>query len=180
MLMQEPVGQNARTLFDTHWPLAQPIVRNYILGLLGRRGATDEVVQEVAFTCLRRLSTFDPSRDFTAWAIGVARLEVFTHRRRQVLLPLADFPELEVALSDPQELLADHNELRRKALLICQERLSEQHRRFIELRYGDNCSHDDIAQRLEMRVGTVKVALSRIRTLLRECVEHRLSGTGAP
>jgi RNA polymerase sigma-70 factor (ECF subfamily) len=150
------------------------------LGLLGRRGATDEVVQEVAYTCLRRIATFDTSRDFTAWALGVARLEVFTHRRRQILLPLGDFPDLEVALSDVQEIAANQDDLRRKALLTCQERLSEQHRRFIDLRYGENCSHDEMAERMGMRVGTIKVALSRIRGLLRQCVEHRLAGTGAP
>lgn len=180
MTQKEPVKPAGSALFDTHWPQAQPIVRNYILGLLGRRGATDEVVQEVAYTCLRRIATFDTTRDFSAWAVGVARLEVFTHRRRQILLPLGDFPELEVALSDPQEILANQDDLRRKALLTCQERLSEQQRRFIDLRYGENCSHDEMAERLSMRIGTIKVALSRIRAVLRQCVEHRLAGTGAP
>ncbi len=178
--MQESVEHDGAALFGAHWPPAQPIVRNYILGLIGRRGAIDEVVQEVAFICLRRIATFDRSRDFTAWALGVARLEVFTYRRRQVLLPLGDFPELEIALSDPQELLSDQADVRRQALHICQERLSDQHRRFIDLRYGENCSHDEMAERLNMRAGTIKVALSRIRTLLRQCVEHRLAGTGAP
>lgn len=180
MTQKEPVKPAGSALFDAHWPQAQPIVRNYILGLLGRRGATDEVVQEVAYTCLRRIATFDTTRDFSAWAVGVARLEVFTHRRRQILLPLGDFPELEVALSDPQEILANQDDLRRKALLTCQERLSEQQRRFIDLRYGENCSHDEMAERLSMRIGTIKVALSRIRAVLRQCVEHRLAGTGAP
>lgn len=178
--MQEPVEHDGAAQFDAHWPQAQPIVRNYILGLIGRRGAIDEVVQEVAFTCLRRIATFDRNRDFTAWALGVARLEVFTHRRRQVLLPLGDFPQLEIALSDPQEIVSDQANLRRQALLNCQERLSDQHRRFLDLRYGENCSHDEMAERLHMRAGTIKVALSRIRTLLRHCVEHRLAGTGAP
>jgi len=178
--MHDPVGGDDRAQFDAHWPHAQPIVRSYILGLLGRRGPTDEVVQEVAFTCLRRIASFDRSRDFTAWALGVARLEVFTHRRRQVLLPLDDFPELEVALSDTEELLSDQSEARRKALVTCQARLSDHHRRFIDLRYGENRSHDEMAERLSMRVGAVKVALSRIRALLRQCVEHRLAGTSAP
>lgn len=178
--MQEPGGDDGTALFEAHWPRAQPIVRNYIMGLIGRRGAIDEVVQEVAFTCLRRIATFDRSRDFTAWALGVARLEVFTHRRRQVLLPLGDFPELEAALSDAQEHLSDQSESRQKALVTCQERLSDQYRRFIDLRYGENRSHDEIAECLRMSVGAVKVALSRIRTLLRQCVEHRLAGTGAP
>jgi RNA polymerase sigma-70 factor, ECF subfamily len=176
--MEDPATPPGSHLFDAHWPAAQPIVKNYIVGLLGRRGAIDEVVQEVAYTCLRRIATFDQARSFTAWALGIARLEVFTHRRQQVLLSLGNFPELEAAMSDTQEILSDHEEKRRKALALCQERLSEQQRKFIDLYYKEDSSHDKMAEQLGMRSGTVKVALSRIRALLRQCVEHRLTGTG--
>ena len=176
--MQDPVMPNDSAIFDAHWPKAQPIVKDYIKGLLGRHGAIDEVIQEVAYTCLRRIATFDQQRNFTAWALGIARLEVFTHRRRQVLLPIGNYPELEVVLSDTHEMLSDQDELRRKALLSCQEKLSDQHRQYIDLYYSDNCSHEKMGEQLGMRSATVKVALSRIRALLRQCVEHRIAGTG--
>ncbi len=178
--MQDQGDVENRNLFESQWPQAQPIVRHYIMGLIGRRGAVDEIVQEVAFICLRRISTFDKNRSFTAWAIGVARLEVFTHRRQQVLLSLDHFPELEVTLSNAEEHLADLNELRQNALLICLDRLSDQFRKFIDLRYGQNQSHEDMAEHLRMSISAIKVTLTRIRTQLRDCVEHRLSGTGAP
>ena len=178
--MQDQSEAENRDLFESQWPEAQPIVRHYIMGLIGRRGAIDEIVQEVAFICLRRIATFDKTRSFTAWAIGVARLEVFTHRRQQVLLSLDHFPELEVTLSDAQEHLADLNDLRQNALPICLERLSDQCRTFIDLRYGQNQSHEDMAERMRMSINAIKTTLTRIRAQLRECVEHRLSGTGAP
>jgi RNA polymerase sigma-70 factor (ECF subfamily) len=179
-VMQEPVGSVDSAWFEEHWPQTQPVVRNYVLGLIGRCGATDEIVQEVAYTCLRRIASFDSSRNFTAWALGVARLEVFTHRRRQILLPLEDFPDLEMAMSDAQEINSNQDELRRTALLSCHKRLSDQQRQFVDLRYGENCSHDEMAKRLGMRIGSIKVAMSRIRSLLRKCVEHRLAGTATP
>ena len=75
-------------------------------------------------------------------------------------------------------MLSDQDELRRKALLSCQEKLSDQHRQYIDLYYSDNCSHEKMGEQLGMRSATVKVALSRIRALLRQCVEHRIAGTG--
>jgi RNA polymerase sigma-70 factor, ECF subfamily len=177
--MPEPEVPSSSALFDTHWPAAQPAVKRYIVSFLGRNGAIDEVVQEVAYACLRRLATFDPQRNFTAWALGIARLEIFTHRRRQVLLPLEHYPELEVVMSEAQEAFIDEGERRRRALVTCQERLSDQQRSLITLHYVNNHSHEQMAEQLNMLPGTVRVALTRIRALLRNCVEHRLAGTAA-
>jgi RNA polymerase sigma-70 factor, ECF subfamily len=178
--MKDQREAEQRNFFESQWPGAQPIVRKYIMGLIGRRGAIDEIVQEVAYICLRRIATFDKNRSFTAWAIGIARLEVFTHRRQQVLLSIDHFPDLEMKLSDAEENVTDFSDLRQRALTLCLERLTDNYQKFIDLRYGKNQSHEDMAEHLGMSIIAIKVSLTRIRAQLRECVEHRLSGTSAP
>jgi RNA polymerase sigma-70 factor, ECF subfamily len=171
---------NNSAMFEQQWPQAQPVVRQYLVGLLGRRGAVDEVMQEVAFICLQRIATFDQSRSFTAWALGVARLEVFSHRRKQVLLSIEQLPQLEEAMSDANDYVAELSDPRQTALLRCLENLSIPYRNFIELRYHQNMTHEQIAETLTMNLGAVKMMLSRIRAQLRDCIERRVSGTGEP
>jgi RNA polymerase sigma-70 factor, ECF subfamily len=162
-------------LFAARWPLAQPAIHGYLYGLVGNRSAADDILQEVAVTCLRRMHSYDRARPFTAWALGVARLEFFTHRRRETRLPIERHPGLEAALSDPADHLDDELDRQRDALQHCLGQVGEHQRRFLELRYVDDRSNDQIADQLALRADSVKVMLSRIRAVLRACVERRLA-----
>ena len=45
---------------------------------------SEDVLQRVAVTLVRRYAQYDPTRSFLAWAMGIAKLEVvmFLHQRR--------------------------------------------------------------------------------------------------
>ncbi|MBA3684513.1 MAG: sigma-70 family RNA polymerase sigma factor [Planctomycetes bacterium] len=162
-------------LFASSWPMAQPAVYGYIYGLVGNRSSADDVLQEVAVTCMRRMHTFDRARSFTAWALGVARLEIFTHRRRELRLPIERHPGLEAAIGDPADHLDEALDRQRDALQECLGQVGAHQRRFLELRYVDERSNDEIAGELGLRPDSVKVMLSRIRTALRACIDRRIA-----
>ena len=51
--------------------------------------------------------------------------------------------------------------------------LKEPYRRIIELRYYEDLSYEEIAERLKLPLGTVKVRLMRAKTLLASMVKER-------
>ena len=55
-------------------------------------------------------------------------------------------------------------------------RLQPRYRTIVKLRYFDDLSYDEIAQKLNLPLGTVKIQLRRARLLLAETIKtHRIS-----
>ena len=67
----------------------------------------------------------------------------------------------------------------RKALRECVEKLSPYARQLIQMRYVDDLSGQEVAERLNRSPNTVYVALSRTYRHLAGCVERRLAREGA-
>src|SRR3954467_15643252 len=77
--MTSPGDDNER--FAGLWTRAQPLVAGYILGLIGDAHQAEDILQNTAIVCLRKIAAYDPARPFAAWAIGFARLEVLASKR---------------------------------------------------------------------------------------------------
>lgn len=167
-------------LFLSLWKESENSVIKYVVGLVGRHSIADEIVQEVAFICWRRLSSFERGRNFTAWALGIARLEVFTHRRRHILSPISEVPALEAVMGDSEEFIQQQNHERSHALIGCIQKLTGQQKKMLELHYGRNHRHEEMAAILQIQISTITVALSRIRGLLRSCINKYVSQAGEP
>jgi RNA polymerase sigma-70 factor (ECF subfamily) len=65
------------------WSLAQPAVSAFITAVLQDFTARDDVLQDVAVAVLESIDSYDDSRPFTPWAIGVARNQIGLHLRKQ-------------------------------------------------------------------------------------------------
>jgi RNA polymerase sigma-70 factor (ECF subfamily) len=66
----------------------------------------------------------------------------------------------------------------REALNKCTRQLRGRARQLVELHYVRELRPTRIAQQLGMSANAVFVALHRVRTALRKCVEARLAATG--
>jgi RNA polymerase sigma-70 factor, ECF subfamily len=167
-------------VFSALWRDAENSVLKYVVSFVGRQVIAEEIVQEVAFICLQRLPTFERERNFTAWALGIARLEIFTHRRRHILFPLSEMSEIETVLGDPEEFIQQQNQERSRALQRCVKKLAGQQKRLLELHYGNNHTYEEMSAILHIQISTITVALSRVRSFLRTCINQYLSQTGEP
>jgi RNA polymerase sigma-70 factor (ECF subfamily) len=81
---------------------------------------------------------------------------------------------VEQALEENQDRLAD----RRQALMECIDRLPEQSRQLLQLKYDQGLSFGAMADRLKRSLDSLKMALSRVRRALLECAERRLRFLG--
>ena len=165
-------------VFSALWQSAEVSVFRFVVSLVGRRSTADEIVQEVAYICLKQWATYEQNRNFTAWALGIARLEIFTHRRRQILLPISEIPELEMIMGDPDRHLRHQHEERHRALEQCMNKLADHQKRILEQRYGRGHSYEEMSGTLRIQMTSLKAMLSHIRKLLRDCINQRLAKTG--
>jgi len=170
---------DANAEFTKHWTSAQPLVVNFIRSLVHDFDQADDILQEVALTALKRFDDFDPSRPFTAWAIGIARNKVLSARRSHARSIICTQPGLMETLSRNYEQMIPELTERGRALQRCVERVDGPARTLLELRYEQGLAPRMIAERLEQKAPNIRVKLSRIRAALENCIKKRLARQGA-
>jgi RNA polymerase sigma-70 factor (ECF subfamily) len=173
--------RDAALRFTKLWSDAQPAVAGFVRGMVSDRAAVDDVLQEVALALYTGFAGYDPARPFVAWALGVARHKVHDRwraaaRSRQV----AHDPELLEALAEVSEEMADELDGHRRALQECLTQVEGRPWDLLQLHYVQGHQPREIAEKLGLESGHVRVLLNRVRAALKQCVERRLLGGGAP
>lgn len=127
----------------------------------------EDVVQEVFMVVNKRLSGFRPEARFTSWLFEVTRKTVANHRRRQK----RRFWQSDEVLSrmpapgcDPVAELERQQSVARFYAAL--DRLPEKYRTVIVLYELEGLAAQEIAELRELRIGTLRVHLSRAREQL--------------
>lgn len=151
----------------------------FIHAMVPNTSDAEEVLQETSLVLWRKWDSYNRSRDFVNWALGIARIEVLRHlseRRRAGAIGFHDDLAEEIArllverASKPEEEHA-----RMEALKKCLKTLRESDRKLIELRYHGNMTARRVAKSLERPESTVYQALARIRRHLFDCIQRRVA-----
>lgn len=157
------------------WTSAQAGVAAFISAMVPDYHAAEDILQECAAILFQKFADYDYSKPFLSWAIGVSRLEILSRRRRFSLekLVLDDAALENIAIAYDQ--LGGEVDDRVMALRYCADKVQGRSRRLLDLRYGRNLKPKDIAKQLGSTPNATSVALARIRTALRECIEKLLT-----
>ncbi len=125
----------------------------------------EEIVQDVFFSVWRKAESFDPGRGpFRPWLLQIAHFRVLNELRGRSRRPKLD-PD-----SSPLEELADETEgpveeawgaYRRQAVRDALEKLPRSQRQALSLAFFEELSHDQVAEALNIPLGTAK---TRIRS----------------
>ncbi|MDP3849126.1 MAG: sigma-70 family RNA polymerase sigma factor [Luteolibacter sp.] len=151
-----------------------PIVRSLVLALWPDFDGANDIVQETFLTVNRRAASFKLGTDFTAWVASIARFKIkeawaSKYRSFEILSPkIVD----SLISTMPGE---SDRQLELSALKECMERLSPKAGAIVEMRYEQSHSLKEIGDRIGWTAGSVHVALSRARMLLRDCVHAKLA-----
>ncbi len=129
--------------------------------VLNDRMAAEEVTQDTFMRLWDKSHTYDPQKgEFTVWMLTITRrlaIDVLRHRHRttpnQAMLFIDEDPDLweRVAPSSTHEL--------RRTLLAVMRELPDEQRQVIGLAYFYGMSHSDIAEHLNLPLGTVKTRI---------------------
>jgi RNA polymerase sigma-70 factor, ECF subfamily len=163
------------------WAGAQRTVAAFVRSLVTDFHQSEEILQRVAMTLVRKQDEFDESRSFVAWALGVAKLEVLAYFRQQSKDRLIFDDALVTRIAESHESAARRTPATSDRLADCIEQLDGRARQAIQLRYADNLRTAQIANAMAITDGAARMVLSRARSLLRRCLEGHAAGwEGAP
>ena len=127
-----------------------------------------DIVQEVFLRAFRNISSFDTSRSFYPWLYRIARnLCINTVKRasrRDTPLPAEEL--IASGTRDPAAELLRNEEV--EELRSALTRLSDKHREILDLKTFQDCSYAEIAEILDIPIGTVMSRLYAARSKLKE------------
>jgi RNA polymerase sigma-70 factor (ECF subfamily) len=134
--------------------------------MLGQREDAEDAAQETFVRVLKNLHRWDPGRDFMPWLMAIAgnrcRTALATRRRRPVHEPTVEF----VADDAPDRRPADH--LAEEVHLALAELRTEYRQAFL-LFHDQELSYAQIAESMDVPLGTIKTWVHRAR---RELIQH--------
>lgn len=144
-----------------------PLVFRLALRSLGDRTDAEDVTQQVFISAWRGRAGFDPSRSaLGAWIVGITRHRIAdAHEARARRRRLGDTLAAEAVASPPVQ----DDDLAERAMVAEElDRLEPVPQRVMRLAFFDQLSHTEIAETLDLPVGTVKShirrSLMRMRT----------------
>ena len=160
-----------RKILESHYTLIYSVVR----GVAGQQGETDDIVQEVFIKIFRALGDFRGDSRLSTWIYRIARNEALNaiDKRRPQVIPIEDCADLPAAGESPEA--SYRRRIGRERLERLMERLEEKQRVAIELRYIGDKSYEEIAEIMDIPLGTVKTYIYRAKLSLK----RMMTGAGA-
>lgn len=170
LLQETAAGDSAafRTLYDRTAAKLFAVV----LRISQDRATAEEVLQETYVKVWRRADDFSANEGQPiAWLVAIARNQAIDRLRSEKLVR-ASVPESEDVLAR-LAAPADGDPLARQALRSCLEGLDEEARSCVVLAYCSGLSREELAERYDRPVGTIKTLLHRSIRLLRNCLDGK-------
>lgn len=137
--------------------------------------AAEDIVQEVFLAVWRKSDTFQPERGtFRSWVLQIAHFRILNELRRRSRRPQLD-PELDASLEDlpddgAEPVEAAWHSYRREAIQAAVAKLPPTQRQALSLAFFEDLTHDQVADMLDLPLGTVKTrirsGLQRLRSNL--------------
>jgi RNA polymerase sigma-70 factor (ECF subfamily) len=148
----------------------------YIFACVRNHTDTEDIFQNVSVAVTESFAQLQDEKGFLPWAREIARRRVLAHRRQGCREVVCD-PEVVRRLADAAEQVESRESTsgHREALMACLESLPDQSRRLIMMRYDGTGDAGALASRLGRSVQSIYAQIKRIKLVLRECVQRRMS-----
>jgi len=184
-LLVERLRQGEDGAFEELLHNYEDSVHNLVYRLLNQQADAPDVVQEIFVKVFRNLSYFQGNSTLKTWIYRIAVNEAYNHRRwfsrhKKNEVSLLSTEENHVGVADllpdrcrsPFDLTSDHETraLIEEALL----KINPVFRSAVVLRDIEELSYDEIAEVLQISLGTVKSRIMRGRQALRVELEAQL------
>ena len=159
----------------------QKNVYNLCYRMTGNPDDAMDLSQETFLRAWRCLDQYQFASAFSTWLSRLCSnicIDFLRRRRRQQTVPLtfedADGEEQTYAVPDAQPLPEEQVELKltRETLAAAMAQLLPEHRAVLQLRVVNEMSYEQIADVLDIQIGTVKSRLSRARNQLKKILER--------
>ena len=153
--------------------------------MVNNRDDADDLTIEAFGKAFRKLPTYAPNYAFSTWLFKIAINNCIDHirKKRLVTLSMDDtiLPDSDREFShnirdyepDPEQSMIHEQKIAHVRRLV--EKMSIKYRTMIELRYYEELSYEEIAQELNLPLGTVKAQLFRAKEILHQQLQTSAS-----
>lgn len=143
---------------------------------LSRTEDIEDIVQDILISAYRNIQSFDSSQRFSPWIYRVAHNAFVNALRQNKRGPVfMDFDTLisHQVYEDPHESEREQKDMR--ALLDRGlEYLQPKYKEVLVLHYFEDMPYKDIAEVLQVPLGTVSIRIRRAKELLREQIKNQI------
>ena len=131
----------------------------------------NDVMQEAFMKAYLKIGLYNPKYDFGAWIYTIARntfVDFSRLRKSNALNPQNISPEIDNTAQSSSPTPEDYiiNAQQRAQIERYISMLPEDYRQLFELRFHDEYSYEEIAEKLDMKLGTVKTRIFRVRNMM--------------
>lgn len=158
----------------------QNLVRAFIARYVSIRDAKiDDLVQETFVAAYKSLARFQQNARFSTWLLGIARnttlswLRSESRRQRRERNGIDELVQ-SWGIADLDDCEPDRETDLLHALRHCLDDLPKKHDKLLQMAYSVQMRCEDIADKVGRKPGAVRTMLSRIRKVLRSCIERSL------
>ena len=158
--------------FDTLFARHSEMIHSTLLKLTVNSGSNvEDLMQEAFMKAYLKIGQYNPKFDFGAWIYTIARntfVDFSRSRKSNALnpqnLPLESGNSTQTSPPTPEEYIINAQQGAQIERYISM--LPEDYRQLFELRFIDEYSYEEIAEKLEMKLGTVKTRIFRVRNMM--------------
>lgn len=147
-------------------------IRRLLIQRVGSADDADDLLQETFIKVYLRLESYNPNYTFGQWLYTIARNTLIDHvRRRPDETPIDErFAAPAATTPTPEESvirLQQHSQIEH-----CLSALPERYGRLIRMRFFEEYSYEEIAEKLQLPLGTVKTQIHRARERMCELIRR--------
>lgn len=153
-----------------------------LLKMVNNKDDADDLTIEAFGKAFKRLAQYTPQFAFSTWLFKIASNNAIDFIRKKRIKALSldtgfrneEGSSMEIAVSDdkPDPIQALQKKERVERMREVVSKLKPRYRELIELRYFEELSYDEIAEELDLPLGTVKAQLFRAREFLYQIMKH--------
>ena len=167
------VARGDETAFAALYDLVAPAVHGIILGVVRNPALAEEVTQEVLVEAWRTATRFDPTRGTArSWLVTMARRRAVDRVRSVQASVERDAAAGARGVERDVDVVAEAVEIRLEQQQVrrCLDGLTELQREAVSLAFYAGHTHREVAQLLDVPLGTIKTRLRDGLIRLRDCL----------
>jgi RNA polymerase sigma factor (sigma-70 family) len=182
-LVKRAVGKQDQAAYEELLVRYRDSVYFLLLKMVNNKDDADDLTIEAFGKAFKNIEQYTPNFAFSTWLFRIATNNCidFIRKRRMVTLSIdrtfstGDGEEMTMDVKsdglDPEEhMIRKQKNILMRSLV---EKLKPRYRILIELRYFQELSYEEIAEKLDLPLGTVKAQLFRSREFLYNIIRHQ-------
>ena len=178
--MADELNTDPRGAFPRLWAKHDPSLRVFVRASLPDSHDLSEVMQNVSVIAWRKFSDLeDAETGFGPWVSVIARYEILKFRRSKARDRLVlDEDVAEKLLDEPSDNFSTRSEWL-LCLSTCLKKLKKDHQSLLQEAYASDMSIKKLAEQRRKKPNAIYQTLSRLRSVLADCIEKEMSTKGA-